>query len=135
MTETFISETELNELSSLLNRKHASFLGERRFSIKADLDGDGIFVDVVLRNEDETYFYPVSTRIDLSQEELNAKDAALFLIDFVDLYFDDYFDGGESVFLPIDWTDFQYDAVNFQMKGQIINQRLESMADQLLQNS
>jgi len=128
-------ETELKELSSLLNRKHAWFLGERKSSIKADQDGDAIFVDVFLKSDDETYYYPVSTRIDLEREELAPKDAALFLIDFVDLYFDDYFDGGESVFLAIDWTDFQYDAVNFQMKGQIINQRLKSMADKLLQNS
>ena len=105
-------------------------------AVKAEKNDTDVLVQVLLSNEDESFFYPVDARVKFEVEEMSVNEAALFLIDYIDVYFEEFLlEEDEELYLPIDWKDFEYEAVNFQMKGQIFNKSLENMADELLRQS
>ena len=67
---------------------------------------------------------------------MTANEAALFLIDYIDTYFEEFLlEEDEELYLPIDWAKHTYEAVEFEVKGQIKNEKLEDMADDLLRES
>ena len=62
-----------------------------------------------------------------------SKDALLFLVDTIDLFFKDYFDSKEdSLELPLGWKTFEYEAETYYMRGELTNKKLDSMADEWL---
>ena len=63
---------------------------------------------------------------------MKRKDAVLFLLDYIDCYFEEFFKEDENVFLPIDWSEYSFDEVPFQLKGQILNLHVEDLADRIL---
>lgn len=131
--EDFLLPEELQELAQTMNSKYAVTLRDRSFSIEAERKGPGVFVKVILANDTKSFYYPVEARVLFEKEELQPAEAALFLIDFCDSYFEDFLlQEGEEVYLPIDWADFEYEAVSFQMRGQIVNQQLEDLANEWL---
>lgn len=133
--EKLLSKPEIDELASLMNKKYASFIDDRKFEIAVSEEGPGVKAKVVLKNEDNSFYYPIEARILHKEEELSASEALLFLIDYIDLYFEEYLTEDEDLFIPIDWAKYQYEAVDFELKGQLLNLKLESMGDELLQNS
>jgi len=129
----FITEDECTEVSRQLERKYAGSLGERHFETQARKDGQGVYAKVTLRNQSGSYFYPVEGRIAHMDHDMNARDAGLFLLDYIDTYFAEYFREGGDIYLPIDWADYEMDDIPLQLKGQIFNLEIELMADELLQ--
>jgi len=87
-----------------------------------------------VKSSDAKFVYPIEARVMHGQEEMTPREAALFLVDFVDLYLEEYFvdEDEECPYLTIDWSDFDYDAVKFQMRGQIINQSVEDLGSEWL---
>ncbi len=130
--QEFLTSEECAELANVMNRKHESLRDDRKFSIEAKYEGGEVYVTAVLQNDNETFYYPVEARLDWAEEEMLHRDAALFLIDFMDLYFEDYLENGEDLYLPIDWAPYEYDAVKFQIRGQVLNRLVDRMADELL---
>ena len=130
-----LNKAECDELAQLMNHKYASLLRQRRFSIEASRLANGVRVEVALCNNDESYVYPVEARLQHTVEDMQPSDAMLFLVDYIDLYFEEFLAEDEHLFLPIDWTDYQYDAVNFQMRGQIRNLKLEKQASDFLRQA
>ena len=136
LTTNDIDQEFLSEMTDLLNNKYQSVLFDgKKFEIKTKYEYEILTVSVILSNPDKSYYYPVEARIQNKKEELTPLEAATFLIDFIDLYFEEYLFEDENLFIPIDWTPFSYDAVDFQLKGQILNLKLEQEADKLIQNS
>jgi hypothetical protein len=132
----FLSQDECNALAQTMESKYAMALKARHFKIEAEVKGRGVFVKVILANQDRSYYYPVEARVMYEKEELQRGEAALFLIDYIDSYFEDFLTHeNEEIYLPIDWGDFQYEAIDFQVRGQILNLKLEEMAEQLLKES
>lgn len=126
----FIDQETCDALAAAMQTKYRMALGERRFGIEANIRGRGVFVKVILQNPDRSYYYPVEGRMLFEQEEMKSAEAALFLIDYIDTYFEEYLlEEDEELFLPIDWADHQYEGVSFQLKGQILNLKLEELAD------
>jgi hypothetical protein len=123
---------ECQEVVQLLNRKHANNLKGRRFEGSVEGDTLAVLVRITLRNASGSYYYPVEGRLDYSNQDMSAHDAALFLLDYLPLYFDEFFADDEGVFLPIDWANHECDEVKFQLKGQILNLEAERLADELL---
>lgn len=121
-------------LADLLNRKYENYLLGKLFSVDSFYVAkeQGVYVQVTLANKDQSFYYPVEARLDTDAEELTAKDAGFFLVDYIDTYFEEYLMEEEDLFLTIDWSPQEYDAVKFQMRGQIRNLKLEKMADDLL---
>ncbi len=131
-----IDDDFLSEMTDLMNTKYQSVLFDgKRFEIKTKYEYEILTVSVILSNPDKSYYYPVEARIQNKKEELSPLEAAAFLIDFIDLYFEEYLFEDENLFIPIDWTPFTYDAVDFQLKGQILNLKLEQEADELIKNN
>ncbi len=131
----FLNQDDCDALAKAMESKYAMSLKGLSFRVEAEVKGRGVFVKVILSNQDRSYYYPVEARVLYEKEEMQRGEAALFLLDYIDAYFDDYLtQENEEIFLPIDWADFQYEAVDFQMRGQILNLKLEELAEQLLKN-
>ena len=131
--KTFLTEEECQALAKAMDDKYRIALNGRNFYITCSLEGDGVKVEVLLKNEEQSFYYPVQGRIMHEAEEMSAGEGVLFLVDYIDIYFEEFLlEEEETLYLPIDWKDFEYEAVNFQLKGQIKNQKLEAMADKLL---
>jgi hypothetical protein len=120
------------ELCELLNKKYQVWRGERSFHISSRRDHECIEVKVVLSNVSETFYYPVEGRVDHEAEEMDPVEAALFLVNYIDGYFEEFFEEDENLFIPIDWAEYSYDAVEFQLRGQVLNRFVERISDELL---
>lgn len=126
----FLTAEDCAGIAGAMQSKYRLALKGRTFQVAAEIKGRGVFVKVVLTSEDQSFYYPVEARVLYEQEEMKAGEAALFLIDYVDAYFEEFLiEEDEEIFLTIDWSDHQYEAIEFQMRGQIHNLKLESMAD------
>lgn len=131
--EKFVSHDECLELANMMNKKYRLALGKRVFKVSASHDDSKVLVKVLLNNEDMSFYYPVEARILYRSEEIEAYDAALFLIDYIDTYFEEFLlEEEEDLFLTIDWSDHEYEGLAFQVRGQIKNKKLEQMANELL---
>jgi hypothetical protein len=131
----FLNQEDCDALAKAMESKYAMALKGRSFKVEAEVRGRGVFVKVILSNQDRSFYYPVEARVLYEKEEMQRGEAALFLIDYIDAYFDEYLtQAHEEIYLPIDWADFQYEAIDFQMRGQILNLKLEELAEELLRN-
>lgn len=130
-----LDESECQDLALAMQRKYSGYLNGRTFAISTRLEEPGVAVQVLLHNADDSFHYPVEARILPEEEELSVRKGCLFLIDYIDLYFEEYLTEDEDLFIPIDWANYQYEAVDFQMRGQILNLKVETMADQLLRST
>ncbi|RZA12669.1 MAG: hypothetical protein EOP10_31045 [Proteobacteria bacterium] len=129
----FLTNEECVALAETMVKKYRIAMKDRTFSIRASVQGKGTYVTILLTNTDGSYYYPVEGRLMHDAEEMSPREAALFLIDYIDTYFEEYlYEEDEQIYLPIDWTDHEYEAFNFQIRGQIVNKKLESLADEWL---
>ncbi len=130
----FLTPEECRALAEAMEKKYAVAIGQRRFSITASQSDEAVEVQVLLASGDESFYYPVEARIKHGAEDLTAGRAAVFLIDYIDLYFEEFLmEEDEELFLPIDWANHEWDTVNFQIRGQILNRKAEALADALLE--
>ena len=119
-----------------MDEKYRIGLNGRSFSIEAKVDEPGVYVQTTLENEDKSFVYPVEARLEYKKEEMTQNKAVLFLVDYIDTYFEEYLlEEDEELYLPIDWAKHTYDAVEFEVRGQIKNEKLEDMADELLKKA
>ena len=126
------SPAECEELATILNIKHGPVLQDRFFTLICRLEEHKLFVTMSLSSRDESFVYPVEARCVV--EPKSAGTSAFAIIDFLDLYFEEFLED-ESTTLPIDWADYQFEGVSFQVRGQSRNEKLEKLADELLDQS
>lgn len=125
------SERELRSLAQRLNASFHDARGERWFVLDAgEHDGD-TWVQVLLRNDTNSFHYPVEARIAASPTKTR-RVQAFFLLAFLDTYWEEFFEEDENVYIPIDWTAYEYQEEKFYLRGQILNLMAENMADRLL---
>ena len=128
----FSRENE-KDLETIMNTRYAAHLGLRRFHMETRIEKDAGFASVTLRDGEGDFHYPVEARMALVKDsELTPFEALSLLVDYIDLYFEEYFREDENTFLPIDWSTYSFEGYELQMKGQVMNQRLESMGDSLM---
>ncbi len=129
----WVTQELCDELATSMNTKYRLALRDRKFAVSAELRGRAVFVKVVLSNADKSFYYPVEARLLHEKEEMKTGQAAIFLLDYLDTYFEEFLlEEDEELYLTIDWSDHQYEAVEFQVRGQIQNLKLEAEADRLL---
>ena len=121
-------------LCALMHKKYGAWLKERYFEAKSSSDNYGVFVTLTLRNGSGSFVYPVEGRMAWEDQELKPMEAANFLFDFIDSYFEEFLKEDEAVWLPIDWADYEYEGKKLQIKGQVINEAVEKMAEEFLAN-
>lgn len=127
-----LTNEQLLDLNRIMTLKYAAYLRDRSFEITAKLETESVYCSIVLRNDDKSFYYLVESRMDMRPKDLTGQDAALIMIDYMDIYFDEYLREDENVMLPIDWTSFSCEGVEFELRGQIHNLKLELEADALL---
>jgi len=128
-----IAIDEVVDLTQILERKHSTFLGERFFSMETSQDESHAYATVTLRNASASYFYPIEGRIACRSQELSGREGALILLDFMDVYFEEFFREGEDTWLTIDWMNYSLEGFSFQMKGQLLNKFSDEIADLFLE--
>ena len=129
-----LTEEECVALAETMGRKYTSFLNERYFEISVRHDHLGLYATILLRNESGSFYYPVEGRLADIDHQLNRHDGALFLIDYIDSYYEEFFRENGEVYLPIDWATFDWEGIQIQVRGQILNLELEKMADKWLES-
>lgn len=131
---TKLTVDECVALAATMNRKYSSFLKGRHFEISVRSDRQGIYATVTLLNESKSFYYPVDGRIADLDHNMNERDASMFLLDYIDSYFEEYFREGGEVYLPIDWANFDWEGIPLQVKGQVLNLEIEALADRWLES-
>lgn len=130
-----LSKQEEFSLIQILNRKYAVYLNGRFFRLEIESDKEACFISVTLQSSDQSFFYPVKVRATLRDKEASAKDVVFTILDYLDHYFEAYFVDGESTYLPIDWSPYSFEGIDFDLKGQVENKKLTNLADQILAGS
>jgi hypothetical protein len=130
-----LEKDECLALAEILEKKYNHWRKDRSFQVAAYADQQGTFAKVALLNSKRTFYYPVEARINHKDHEMDRREAATFLLDYIDYYFEEFFREGEGIYLPIDWAQHTCEGIAFDIKGQIHNSYLEDLADQLLASS
>ena len=120
------------EVANLFEKKYGAWLGQRFFEVTSATQSAVVTVNVTLRNADKSFFYPIEGRIQHEDQDMKADDARNFLLDYIDAYIEEFLTGGEETYLPIDWANYDCEGFELQLRGQILNIKLEELADQLL---
>ena len=131
MNQPLISPAECAELAQIMGIKYAAHLDGKEFVISVQQQQEWVYVTVTLKNMQESFYYPVEARIH-RDVPLEPREAALFLLDYLDLYFDDYL-REKDVYFPLDWAQYVYEGIDFHVRGQILNLEAQRQADALLQ--
>jgi hypothetical protein len=129
--EVLTKEEEFS-LSQIMNRKYAVYLNGRFFRLDLKIDYEAAYATVTLLSKDESFYYPVDARIAHKDQEIDAKTSVLMLLDYVDIYFDEYFREQENTFLSLDWTAYSFEGTELEMKAQVRNKHAETLADQII---
>lgn len=127
-----LSSYEQKTIVRELEQKYSRFLMGRKITLVPKLNNKTVLVTMTLASPDLSFYYPIESYLDYENEKLDKKEAMKFLIDYIDLYLEEYFDEEEDLFLPLDWSKFSYEDKVFYMKGQKRNLKLEQEADKLL---
>lgn len=139
MSETwkkrFLTPEEVAKMESAFNEEFLSFLNrDENIYIEGYIDEEEVlYLNLTLKNREETYFYPFQTKI-LKKEnsDLKEEDAMHVLLDFIASYFDDFFDSGRNTFIPIDWKKYDFKEKVLYAKGQVLNKKIEDLGDKFL---
>lgn len=132
-TNTALSKEQSKILATMLDRKYSSYLAARYFDIESRTDNQIVTIKVTLRDAKGLFVYPVEARTSLEDQDLSVSEARDLLLDYVDAYFDEFLANGEETYLTIDWSNYECDGYDIQMRGQILNAHLEKIADELLE--
>lgn len=130
-----LSPAEVSDLVRIMTIKYSTQLARRSFELTTKVDSVGAYVTTTLSNADRSFVYPVEGRMVHKEQNIAPKEAQLLLIDYIDHYFSEYFHEDEKVFLPIDWCTYTYETVELQLRGQVVNQKAQDQADELLQGA
>ena len=149
--EPAISANLQTSLEMALQKKYQVFLQNETFLLEAEVATDWVQVRTTLRNSDGTFLYPVeaiviSMRAEENFPEVSAdllarrpskvdldtnEKLALFAVDFLDSYWNEYLTQGRDTFLSLDWQENAFEGETVFVRGFSRNQKLESMADEL----
>lgn len=122
----------LERVAGLLDKKYRAFLKAEHFEIEGGRTSDAVQIRTTLAKNDGSVNYPVEAVLPLDPEQESEPDElALLLIDYLDVYWNEYLTGGRETFLPIDWSRHECEGEEFFLRGAVRNLSLEAQADAL----
>jgi hypothetical protein len=128
-----ISKKKLKDLETVMNLKYGLSRKDRKFYLEVREEGQSLYVTSTLKNEDESFYYPVESFIKIKKNtEKTLLQTALLLLDYIDVYFDEYFKDSENIYLNIDWKEHSFAGEELYLRAQIKNLKCERIADELL---
>lgn len=129
-----LTPEEIAEMEDAFRERFSSnILNEEEISFEGYYTDVAFYLTLILKNFDESFYYPVETVVSIQDnKDLTSAQARLQLLDFIGSYFDEYFESNRETFLPIAWTAYTINEVKISAKGQVINRKLDKIADDLL---
>ena len=126
-------EAEQKKIIHLLENKHSIYLNDETFELDAWHNKEQIQLKMSLKKKDESYIYPIEIICAHEEYTIKEKEIAQLIIDYIDLYWSEYFMEDRTLFLPIDWATYECEGIRFYLRGFIRNLSLEKEADSFLQ--
>jgi hypothetical protein len=126
------SEEESSRIKMSLNKKHAAFLEKEEFSLEAGSSEYQIKMRLSLDKIDKSVVYPIECVYAKTRTGQETSIASLML-DYLDIYWTDYFAEDRSIFIPVDWSLHEFENVHFYLRGFVRYLKLENQADAFLQ--
>ncbi|BBH51674.1 hypothetical protein [Fluviispira sanaruensis] len=126
-------EEEYLNIKKLLNKKHAAYLENEEFEIEAGVCKEQIQLKVSLRKHDNSVLYPIEcVYVRELDDKVDHNEIAINMIDYLDLYWADYFIEDRDIFVPLDWSKHEFEGITFYLRGFIRNINLEEQAESFL---
>ena len=146
-TKTPLFDDEaLGLLDELMRERHGAALklGET-LHLEAWAEEGACYTTLLLRNADESLYYPMEARVAVAAGEApgagvaaspqvaSRAEAGKLLVDALDYSLGQYLRGDRDVYLTIDWSELRFGEHVIQARGQVLNRKLERMADAILE--
>ena len=135
INKKLITENEVSDLEKIMNLKYGAYLKNRFFQIAHEESPSEISCSITLRDSSQSFYYNVEAFVKQKNLPLENKKALFIMLDYIDVYFDEYLRGEEDVYIPIDWVDYTFENLTFKMRGQVKNMKAETLADEILQKN
>ncbi|MEY4065210.1 MAG: hypothetical protein RIR26_1418 [Pseudomonadota bacterium] len=129
------NEAENKKISALLNMKYRALLDNEQFHVESGHDDNQVQIKVTLERRDHSVFYPIElihvyeSRDD--QNQISPDELAALMLDYIDVYWQEYLNDGRDVFVPLAWGKHTCEGIEFFIRGFVRNRSLEEQADEL----
>ena len=127
------SKSEIFEIENLFVKKYFQFLDNEIFKIEVAENDTQIQFIFTLSKKDFTEKYPIEVLF-FKDKYLKdkSKESSLHVIDYLDTYFQEFFEEDRNVFFPLDWSSHTSQDLTFYIRGFLRKSALEKDADTLL---
>jgi hypothetical protein len=129
------SEVEAKKISALMNMKYRTLLDNEQFQVESGFDGQQVQIKVTLESNDKSVFYPIELiHVIENREEQppqTTDEIASLMLDYIDVYWQEYLNDGRDVFVPLAWGKHVCEGVEIFIRGFVRNRSLEEQADEL----
>lgn len=132
-----LSSEEEDKIAQALEKRYKTFLNDEVFKLETGFSLHQVQMKLTLKKKDESIEYPLEG-IFLKEEnavEKSNSEIILLMIDYLDVYWSEYFSEARSVFFPIDWSGHSCEGLTFYFRGFIRNKSLEAQADEILKKN
>jgi hypothetical protein len=117
-----------------MQKKFAPFLNDEEFILESGHNRDQFQIQINLRKKDGSVEYPIECVYPVDTEgERAPEDVAYLMLDYIDIYWNEYLTDGRDTFFPIDWSKHTCEGVDFFVRGFVRNVQLEREADRLFE--
>lgn len=128
-----LEKEETDKLCSYLHKKYSAFLVSEHFLIESGYNTERVQIKYTLEKLDGTICYPIEcVYLRDPESEITPAQAASVLLDYLDVYFNDYLNEERSVYIPLGWSKHSLEGLDFYLRGFVRNMALEKAADELL---
>jgi hypothetical protein len=133
-TARAIAPEEIAEMESSFKERFQSYImNEEDISFEGYYTDQALYLTLILKNFDESFYYPVETVVSKTDNKgIGSAQARFTLLDFIGAYFEEFFESNRETFLPIVWSPFTLNEITLSCKGQILNRKLDKLGDELL---
>lgn len=131
---TIWSADELKLIEKSFVKKHSAYLENETFTIVAEQSKEQVQIKIVLQKIDLSVVYPIEcVFVKELHQKVDSQKIAMLMLDYLDVYWTEYFAEDREVFLPIDWSKHDFEGLSLYMRGFIRNLNAENQADAFLQ--
>jgi len=129
------NESETRKISALMNLKYKTLLENEKFSVESGFNEQQVQIKVTLERDDKSVFYPIELiHVVENHDEQGmpgVEEIASLMLDYIDVYWQEYLHEGRDVFVPLAWSKHECEGVPFFIRGFVRNRTLEEQADEL----
>lgn len=129
------SAAETKKISALLNMKYRALLDNEQFQVESGHDDNQVQIKVTLERSDKSVFYPIELihvfEVRDEQSQVTPDELAALMLDYIDVYWQEYLNDGRDVFVPLAWGKHSCEGIDFFIRGFVRNRSLEEQADEL----